>query len=249
MPDDDSINLPNHYGENYLYLLDVDPTHIHVFWEIIPESISDQSLKKSLKIPDLWLKVHCDFQDPLYESPHGSISLRVKGWINDWFVEIDRPLKRCYAELGYQEPGENRFTVLCHSNDLDLSLGAEDIRYPMKEEQEKGPLPEKVIQKEENKPSIESERQDKSFRRVDRITEEDIRAYYRLLPERLLTNPDFSPWRSILERMISDEAQRVWRLSEFMNLYLQYLSPLDIHSSHRPNISSDSSVFKSDQDR
>ena len=111
MPDDDLKHFPEKYHENYLYLLEVDPTHIHALWEVVPESIPDQVL---IRHPDLCLKIYCDFQECPCENRNLCFDLRVQGLRNDWFIELEKPLLRCQAELGYYDPSKSIFIPLCH---------------------------------------------------------------------------------------------------------------------------------------
>ncbi len=260
MPDIDIEYFPDKYGENYLYLLEVDPTHVHALWEVIPDSIPAQIREKSTDNPELCLKIYCDPKDSRLCEEHGvCLDLNVQGFINDWFVELEEPPVRCHAELGYYDPGEGVYIALCRSNDLNIFLGPE-AKFGLNEP-ENQEIDEEKIEASETDPaaqqgghdetnqSFENQQREERSHLMERITEKDIKDCYQFLPEKLLSDPDFSPWRSIIEKMSSEEAMRVLRLSELMNLYIKGLSPSEIHSSYQSAITDPSAFLKTILDR
>ena len=249
MPDNDLAHFPEKYHENYLYLLEVDPTHIHALWEVIPENIPDQVLKNTLKHPDLCLKIYCDFQECARENLHVCFDLQVQGLKNDWFIELEKPLLRCQAELGYYDPLKSIFTPLCHSNELDIAIRPKDlIEVGKKRDPEKPSIQSKQKIEEETKGFLSQFRKDRSTHPKGQPTEAEIKAYYQDLPRKLLSNPGFSPWKSLLEKMGSEEALRTFHYTDFLDLLLQKCFASEIHSSNRSTISFFSSHLESDQD-
>ncbi|MGA1841718.1 MAG: DUF4912 domain-containing protein [bacterium] len=229
MPDDDKAHFPHKYNENYLYLLEVDPTHIHAFWEITPDCIPDQILKRCLSNKKLWLKIYCNFRD----SHRFCVDLNVHGLINDWFIEIESPLTGCHAELGYKDPGEEKFVSLCRSNNLDVILEKESSDCSI----------EKINQSDVNSHVYEEKKKDinpfiidtekeKKTHHMELITEKDIKDYYRLLSEKRIFHPGYSPWKLILKRINSAESLRVLKPSGFEKFYEQHYSSSETNSSY-----------------
>jgi hypothetical protein len=181
VPGDDKAHFLSKYDENYLYLLEVDPTHIHAFWEIIPDCIPDQILKRYPNSTDLCLKIYCNFQN------HYSfcVDLNVQGLINDWFIELERPLVKCHAELGYNDPGKGKFVSLCRSNNLDILLEQEFSDYSIKKENQ-GKANFHVYQekRDDTNPFLVDSKKEKKPHHMELITEKDIKDYYRLLSEK-----------------------------------------------------------------
>lgn len=110
VPDEDITYFPLKYTENYLYLLEVDPNHLHLFWEIIPESLQSQN--------NLVLKLKYTYKNHSNARKEKLIELGVCEPSNDFFLEIRDKLYECKAEIGYYENGI--FSSICHSNSLEL---------------------------------------------------------------------------------------------------------------------------------
>ncbi|MGA1863686.1 MAG: DUF4912 domain-containing protein [bacterium] len=229
MPDDDKAHFPRKYNENYLYLLEVDPTHIHACWEIMPDCIPDQILKRCLSNKDFWLKIYCSLRD----RHTFCVDLNVQGLINDWFVEIESPLTRCHAELGYKDPGEEKFISLCRSNNLDVILEKEFSDYSTEKKKQSHVSSNEFLEKQKdiNPFIVDTEKKEKKHP-MEFITEKDIKDHYRLLSENRIFNPGYSPWKSILERINSAEALRVLKPSVPVNLCKQNYSPSETDSSY-----------------
>jgi hypothetical protein len=246
VPDDDKTHFPRKYDQNYLYLLEVDPSHIHAFWEIIPDCIPDQILKTYPNNNDLWLKIYCNFHNRYSLC----IDLNVKGLINDWFIELASPLAKCHAELGYNDPRKRKFISLCRSNNLDVFPEKEFSDYSI-EKNNQGNANSDLYQEkpEDTNPFLVDPEKDKKTHPMELITEKDIKDYYRLLSERRIFNPGFSPWRLILEKMKSSEALRVLKPSGPINIYREHSSSFEINSSYWSAVSSYSSFFKIDKDK
>ena len=229
MPDDDKAHFPRKYNENYLYLLEVDPTHIHAFWEIIPDCIPDRILKRCLSYKNLWLKIYCNFRD----RQNLCVDLNVQGLINDWFVEIESPLTRCHAELGYKDPGKEKFVSLCRSNNLDVIPEKEFSGNSIKKKNQSDVNSHQYQEKQKDiNPFIVDTEREKKKHPMELITEKDIKDYYRLLSERRIFNPGYSPWKSILEKINSAEAFRVLKPSGFEKSYEQYFFQSETNSSY-----------------
>jgi hypothetical protein len=246
VPDGDKAHFPHKYDENYLYLLEVDPTHIHAFWEIIPDCIPDQILERCLKNKNFWLKIYCNFRD----CHSFCVDLNVQGLINDWFIELESPLAKCHAELGYSDPVKGKFVSICRSNDLDVLPEKELSDYSIKRKNQDNVNLHKDHEKQKKiNPIIIDPEEEKKTYFMELVTEKDIKDYYRLLSEKRAFNPGYSPWKSILEKINSAEAMRVLKSSGPVSSCKQHHSPSETNSSYWSANSSYSLIPKTDKDK
>ncbi|MGA1795686.1 MAG: DUF4912 domain-containing protein [bacterium] len=222
MPEEDIAFFPMHYGENYLYLLEVDPSHLHVLWQIIPEGVPDLMGGDVVEDPELFLRIYCLFKDSPAETPAICYDVSVEGLINTWFVAMEKPVTMCRAELGYADPETGAFISICFSNKLDIAgepvavqASAEDARTEQPPSQEE----------------MKHEGEDQRQHLMEYITERDVIEYYRDLPEKTESIPGLPPWRSLLERYYSEEALRTLRLFGLFGEHLFNPSPSERHSS------------------
>ncbi len=123
--DEDITHFPERYGENYLYLLEVDPNHLHVFWEITTESLPAQIIEK---FPDqlyLNLRIKYDFKNHSKKAKSHYLDIHIHEFINDYYIEIKKSILRCHAELGYYDPDAGGFVPVCSSNFLEIEAQQE----------------------------------------------------------------------------------------------------------------------------
>jgi len=241
MAGDDIAFFPMQYGENYLYLLEVDPSHLHALWEIVPEGEPDRVGAYFPEDPELRLRIHCLFKDSPSKTPEICYDIPVQGLINTWFVAMERPVTTCRAELGYADPETGAFISICLSNKLDIAGERVVVPEPVEEVRTQVPPPR--------------EREEKSDEDVERhhlmeyITDRDVIEYYRYLPEKTEAIPGFSPLRSLLERFYSEEALRILHLSGIFGEHLFNPSPSDRHSSFSSGMPSPPSSTDPDRER
>jgi hypothetical protein len=224
VPDEDMAHFRESYSENYLYLLEVDPSHVHVFWEVVSNMFPDRLLNNAQDTPPLSLKIYFDFLNHEYTSV--ALDYEVSGLINDQFIEIDKPFFKCYAELGYYDEDTDVFVSLCSSNSLEslIDLDSYTPPYQLVECINPDTMPEETIKKEE-----ESLCPDHS------ITSENIVEYYKTLSERLITKPFYTPWKSIIEHIDSMEAGKSVRINDVIDIFEIGNSDPEAHfSDHTP---------------
>lgn len=247
MLDDDIAHFPDKYGENYLYILEVDPNHLHAFWEITPDTIPDRILKEILDSPALYLKVYYDFQNNPHEVKSFTVNLHVQKLINDRFIELDKPLIRCYAELGYYESYGAEFIPICRSNLMENSLDfVGDINPAGLKKQEKdlktADIPEAVPFPEikagiEMPEALDDYKEKGRSRLVREIKRDEIIEYYKNISDRLLSTPKFSPWRSIIESMSSHESTQKLSIPNTSDIYEEGHTETEFHSSNILSVS------------
>lgn len=237
MPDEDMAHFPDRYGENYLYLLEVDLNHVHAFWEIAPNSIPENILDKSREKADLCLKVFCDFLDDASQSSSVSCDIPVEDLIDDWFVELkDQPIT-CHVELGYYKAEKAIFIPICRSNILESPLKSN----PMVKEGERE-IPLSPAQ-EEDQGEMAGQKQEKASSIKEVIKRQDVEAYYRSLSDRLVSPAKVSPWRFLLDSLYSDifsikEDEASTRFSEPMDFSFEDPSPDDTFFSNNSSSNS-----------
>ncbi|MBN2372506.1 DUF4912 domain-containing protein [bacterium] len=258
--DDDMAHFPVNYGENYLYILEVDPNHVHVFWEVVPETIPENVKKGSACEHDLTLRFYNESQEGSYEGNPVCLDIFVNGYTNDRFITFDDPPSRYYAELGYYDNERGVFIPVCCSNHIETEVEeAKDIsnsinnielkrhilneklskrsRTPAKQDEKKPETFEADIigskkhalninRKErpgdkidasgttvhakedasaETGGTLDARQGEESDNKLRSISEKDIIEYYMTISDRMMSEPDFSPWRPVLESMSSEE--------------------------------------------
>jgi len=241
VPGDDIAFFPTQYGENYLYLLEVDPSHLHALWEIVPEGMLDRMGEHFPEYPELRLRIHCLFKDLPSETPEVCYDIPVRGLINTWFVEMERPVTTCRAELGYADPETGAFISICFSNKLDIAV--ERVRVPESVEEVRTQAPPPLEREEKGEGDMER------HNLMEYITERDVIEYYQYLPEKTEANLGFPPWRSLLERFYSEEALMALRFSGIFGEHLFNPSPSDRHSSFSSGMPSPPPSLDPDRER
>lgn len=257
-------HFPTKYSENYLYLLEVDPNHICVFWEVISDTIKNGAMKDYSHTPSLSLKLHFSPQrrhdnpvnnkrnstDQHYDIPGDPVTLdfQVNGLTNDICIELKEPFSKCFAELGYYKLTDNSYIPVCSSNTLEnlmkinifkkkaVKKGPDGISGPSEKDEKglhiiTGSLSDSTDQKkivldnrtETGEGSQKKSKKEDYERKKDRpphahlITEKDVKTYYESLSNRIMPQPSFTPWRSIIESMSHKEADKRMRTSN--NIY------------------------------
>ena len=220
MLENDLEFFPEKYGENYLYILEVDQQHVHVFWEVNPEILPDHVLNDTL-----YLKIFYMDEKNSEKSISSSIDFHAQGFINNWFVELKEPLLKCHAQLGYYEMEKHTFIPLCQSDILEgftgsdlrqvlvgndeyntnaISHSSAQTRQGMDElsngtiridseapDEERGILPDR-----------DNDRHGDLEKLMKSITDREIIDYYRALPKRPVSSfHELPPWRTLLHMM------------------------------------------------
>lgn len=239
MPEADMAFFPMQYGEKYLYLLEVDPSHLHALWQIVPEDVPDLMEGHVAEDPALLLRIYCLFKDSPVETPAICYDVSVQGLINTWFVAMEKPVTTCRAELGYADPETGAFISICCSNKLDI--GGEQVTMPASAEDVSAAEPFSGEREEKKEGEIQRQHL------MEYITERDVIEYYRDLPEKTESSPGLPPWKSLLERYYSEEALRTLRLFGLFGEHLFNPSTSERHSSPSSGMSSPPSTLDPDR--
>ena len=120
-----------------LVLMDVDPRHVHAYWNITPADLAAAKTNANHEADETALTLRLYDLSPGQPGgppPHEPVDIPVQGLENHWHVELWQDAKNYMAELGLRMP-DGRLALLARSNHIQMpqegqSLGQSAPRAP-----------------------------------------------------------------------------------------------------------------------
>ncbi len=116
-----------------LVLMDVDPHHVHAYWNITPADLAAARTNADHRVDEsaLVLRLNDLSPGPPAGAPrHEPVDIPVNGMENHWHLTLWQDAKSYMAELGLRLP-DGRLVLLARSNSIEMPQAGQSARQPV----------------------------------------------------------------------------------------------------------------------
>jgi len=121
--------LPRDYGKTRLVLMEIDPRHLHAYWEVAPAD-RDAAVKKLGEAAQSWVLRFYDVTLIQFDgtNAHSHFDVFVDLAADNWYVELWATEKTYCAEIG-PRAASGKFMPVTRSNFVQLPRGEQSPEY------------------------------------------------------------------------------------------------------------------------